>query len=60
MKDYVSQCKCVDSPELLLPAYTKYKCRPELRQLASAWTINAGSCQYVISTEISYAGQIFI
>ena len=34
MKGHVSQCKCVDSPEPLLPAYTKYRCRPELRQLA--------------------------
>ena len=34
---YLSQfqmCKCVDSPEPLLPAYTKFRCRPELRQLA--------------------------
>ena len=34
MKAHVSLCKCVDSPEPLLSAYTKYKCRPELRQLA--------------------------
>ena len=34
MKANVSLCKCVDSPEPLLPAYTKYRCRPELRQLA--------------------------
>ena len=35
MKAHVSLCKCVDSPEPLLPPYTKYRCRPELRQLAS-------------------------
>ena len=34
MKAHVSLCICVDSPEPLLPAYTKYRCRPELRQLA--------------------------
>ena len=34
MKARVSLCKCVDSPEPLLPAYTKYRSRPELRQLA--------------------------
>ena len=34
MKAHVSLCKCVDSPEPLLPEYTKYRCRPELRQLA--------------------------
>ena len=34
MKAHVSLCKCVNSPEPLLPAYTKYRCRPELRQLA--------------------------
>ena len=34
MKAHVSLCKCVDLPEPLLPAYTKYRCRPELRQLA--------------------------
>ena len=34
MKAHVSQCKCVDSPEPLLPAYTMCRCRPELRQLA--------------------------
>ena len=34
MKAHVSLCKCVDSSEPLLPAYTKYRCRPELRQLA--------------------------
>ena len=34
MKANVSLCKCVDSPEPLLPAYTKYRCRQELRQLA--------------------------
>ena len=34
MKAHVSMCKCVDSPEPLLPAYTKYICRPELRQRA--------------------------
>ena len=34
MKSHVSLCICVDSPEPLLPAYTKYRCRPELRQLA--------------------------
>ena len=35
MKAHVSLCKCVDSPEPLLPAYTKYRCRRELRQLAT-------------------------
>ena len=62
MKAYVSLCKCVDSPEPLLPTYTKYRFRPELRQLTPLrqWTINAGFCQYVISTKISHAGQIFI
>ena len=35
MKAHVSLCKCVDSPEPLLPAYTKHRCRPELRQLAA-------------------------
>ena len=34
MKAHVSLRKCVDSPEPLLPVYTKYRCRPELRQLA--------------------------
>ena len=34
MKARVSLCKCVDSPEPLVPSYTKYRCRPELRQLA--------------------------
>ena len=31
---HISLCKCIDSPEPLLPAYIKYRCRPELRQLA--------------------------
>ena len=35
MKAHVSLCKCVDSPEPLLPAYTKYRCRAKLRQLAT-------------------------
>ena len=35
MKAHVSLCKCVDSPQHLLPAYTKYRCRPELRPLAT-------------------------
>ena len=35
IKAHVSLCKCVDTPEHLLPAYTKYRCRPELRQLVS-------------------------
>ena len=35
MTAHVSLCKCVDTPEPLLPAYTKYRCRPELRQLVS-------------------------
>ena len=34
MKAHASLCKCVDSPEPLLPAYTKHTCRPELRQLS--------------------------
>ena len=34
MKALVSLCKCVDSSEHLLPTYTKYRCRPKLRQLA--------------------------
>ena len=34
MKAHVSLCKCVDSPEPLLPAYTKSRFRPELRHLA--------------------------
>ena len=35
MKAHVSLRKCVDSPEPLLPTYTMYIYRPELRQLAS-------------------------
>ena len=35
MEAHVSLCKCVDSPEPLLPPYSKYRCRPELRQLAT-------------------------
>ena len=31
MNAHVSLCKSVDSPESLLPAYSMYKCRPELR-----------------------------
>ena len=34
MKAQVSLCKCLDSPEPLLHAYTKYRCKPEFRQLA--------------------------
>ena len=34
MKVHVSLCKYVESPEPLLPEYTKYRCRPELRKLA--------------------------
>ena len=35
MKAHISLCKCVDSPEPLLPAYTTYRCRQELRPMAS-------------------------
>ena len=34
MKAHVNLCECVDSQEPFLPDYTKYRCRPELRQLA--------------------------
>ena len=34
MKANVSLCKCVDSPEPLLPAYAKYRCGQELRRMA--------------------------
>ena len=55
----MSLCKCVDSPEPLLPAYTlivlmltKIK---TAGPTASAWTLNAGFCQYVKNTTISDA-----
>ena len=35
MTAHVSLCKCVNSPEPLLPSYTKYRCKQELRRLAS-------------------------
>ena len=55
MKAHASLCNCVDSPEPLLLAYTKYRCRSELRKLVPMRQrkINAGFYQYVISTNIS-------
>ena len=58
MNVHVSMCKCVDSPEHLLPAYTKYRCRPELRQLVPLH--QHGRLMLALGTKISHAGQLFI
>ena len=63
MKAHVSQCKCVDSPEPLLPVYTKYRCRPELRQLAPVHQhgrLMLAFCQYVISTKLSHGQNLHL
>ena len=60
MKAHISLCKCVDSPEPLLPAYIKYRCRSELRQLAPlcqhGQLMLVFGIENVISTKISRAG----
>ena len=48
MNAHVSLCKSVDSPEPLLPVYTKYRSIKTAGSTASAWTTNAGFRQYVM------------